>query len=98
MEANQNTENLVDCGRCGGKSRSAELLFHLSWGCVAQDAWIEAAINDRKRILASVPWQMLGVFSPAGLKVCRCQIRLSIPCSPLHKSAPNPPKNKEIPL
>ncbi|MDQ0733471.1 hypothetical protein [Arthrobacter sp. B1I2] len=38
----------IDCGRCGGSTRSAELLFHLSYGCTAQDAWIEAAINDRK--------------------------------------------------
>lgn len=40
----------VACGRCGGSQADydADPMFHLRWECLAQDAWIESALNDRK--------------------------------------------------
>ena len=40
----------VACGRCGGTEAEYQKdpMHHLRWECTAQDAWIEAAINDRK--------------------------------------------------
>lgn len=36
------------CGRCEGEEGPEGLMYHLQWKCTAQEAWIEAAINDRQ--------------------------------------------------